>query len=129
MHTSLKLSKCIWHLLVGIMITSVIGFYIPKALFVSGFIIALDLFKLSYSEVDDKDFKSDIYYFLSIVVICGLSTVLLSGICNFLPNKQSCSNNYFHARMFAVISFPLFMGTLLWVTIRLPKILKIIFRK
>ena len=129
MHTSLKLSKCIWHLLVGIMITSVIGFYIPKALFVSGFIIALDLFKLSYSEVDDKDFKSDIYYFLSIVVICGLSTVLLSGICNILPNNQSCSNNYFQAMMFAVIGFPLFMGSFLWVTTRLPKILKIIFRK
>ena len=129
MHTSLKLSKCIWHLLVGIMITSVIGFYIPKVLFVSGFIIALDLFKLSYSEVDDKDFKSDISYFLSIVVICGLSTVLLSVICNFLPNNQSCSNNNFQAMMFAVISFPLIMGTFLWVTTRLPKILKIIFRK
>lgn len=129
MNRSLKSKKWIWHLLLGVMITSVIGFYIPKALFVSGFIIALDLFKLSYSDVDDKDFKSDIYYFLSIVVICGLSTLLLSGICDFLPNNQSCSKNNFQAMMFAVISFPFFMGTILWVTTRSPKIIKNIFQK
>lgn len=124
-----KSTRWLWHILPAIAITSLIGFFIPKALFISGFIIALDLFKLSFSEADDKDHRSDFRYLLSMVVICGVSIILLWVVCNFVPNNQSCSVNSFRAMMFAIFSFPVFMGAFIWVTIRLPKILGIIFKK
>lgn len=129
MNGSSILKKWIHHILVGVVITSFIGFYIPKALFLSGFIIALDFFKLSYSETDDKDYKSDLLYFLSMGMICGLTIIFLWAICNFAPNIQACSKDNFRAIIFAVISFPSFMGIFLWVTTRLPKIFRMIFRK
>lgn len=121
--------KWIFHISLAIVITSLIGLNIPKALFVSGFIIALDFFKLSYSETDDRDFKSDLYYFLSMFFISGLSVVLLWRICNIAQNIKSCSSNDFRGMIFAIISFPIIMGLFLWVTTRLPKIFSIFFRK
>lgn len=125
----IKSKRWLWHVLPAIAITSLIGFFIPKALFISGFIIALDLFKLSYSGADDKDFRSDLHYLLLMVVICGISIFLLWVVCNFVPNNQSCSVNSFRAMMFAIISFPVFMGAFIWATTRLPKIFGTNFKK
>jgi hypothetical protein len=116
-------------LLAGILTITLLAFLLPGLLFIPSLLTQAWAFNRIYYD-GGKDFLSlDLSLLASVLIIGGLPSLLKVGGCLFLPGMNTCSSNQLRATVFMVVSFPILCGLVLWLVLRLPMVIKSLFRK
>lgn len=127
---NLKIIKTLFpYILISALVSAGIGLTIPRGLFISGGVIILVLVIRIYTKGEERLFVSDILYAGSIISTVGIALILIYGTCILVPHLTSCAPNSFRATAFAIIYFTLGFGCILWITLRLPMIIKAMVKK
>lgn len=95
----------------------------PRMIAPLGMFLGILAFYLIYSGVPKKNLLLDVYLFLTTFLGSSLGSLLLSLACRFVE-KPICTSNLLRAQIFGNFAFPLMVIIILWLTQRLPVILK-----
>lgn len=127
---NLKVIRALFpYTLIGALVSAGIGLTIPRGLFISGGVIILVLINRIYTKGEGRLFVSDLLYAGSIIATSGIALILMYGACILVPHWTSCVPNSFRATGFGIIYFPLIIGCILWIALRLPMIIKALVKK
>lgn len=117
------------YILGGIITTTMVGFIIPSGLFIVGALTAGVLFVKVYLQGVNSYLELDFSFLLSIIIISISAFLLIKSGCMLMPENNNCSHNQLRATIFAVFAFPFLIGTVIWVVIRLPMIVRSLMTK
>lgn len=115
------------YIVAGVVVTTLVGFIIPSALFIIGALLAGILFIKIYLQGGNSYLELDLSLFLSILTISGCATLIIRVGCILMPDLYSCSYDQLRATTFAVFTFPFLITVAIWVVIRLPIIVRSLF--
>lgn len=116
-------------ILVGVVILTVFGFLFPTWIFIPGIFTGAILLNQIYTKGGRNFLSLDLSLFIAILLIGGITSLLQVSGCLLLPSVAVCAPNKLRATIFMAISFPLLCGLVLWLVIRLPMVLKSLFKK
>ena len=117
------------YIVAGVVVTTLVGFIIPSALFIIGALLAGILFIKIYLQGGNSYLELDLSLFLSILIISGCVSLLIRVGCILMPDLYTCSHNQLRATTFAVFTFPFLITIAIWVVIRLPAIIRSLIGK
>jgi hypothetical protein len=117
------------YILVSVVVNSIVGWIFPRGLFILEGIFILILFNQIFFKSEESLIISDMLFVGSIIAIGGLSVLLFFGGCFIFPHLNSCTSNMPKEVIILLIFFPLMIGLILWMFLRLPMIVKSLFNK
>lgn len=111
-----------------VMLTSTVLSPTPRMIGPVSLILGMVTFYFIYSIPHKHPIYLDFLLFLTTLIGSGFSLILLAITCKFI-SKPVCTSNSFGAQVFGFFVFPLIIVLMLWVTLRLPNLLRSIKRK
>lgn len=129
MEVVLIIKRVALQILVGVVIMTVFSFLFPTWIFIPGIFTGAILFNQIYTKGGRNFLSLDLSLFIAILLIGVFTSLLNVSGCLLLPSVAVCAPNRLRATIFMVISFPLLCGLVLWLVIRLPMVLKSLFKK
>lgn len=118
------LKRNVGFLLCGTIIIIVLSYFYPSFILVPSIITEVLIFYRIYTNGGRNFFELDISLLIATILLSGSPSFILLMGCGLFPESSACHPNELRAILFLMVFFPLVIGLILWLTIRLPMIIK-----